>query len=401
MCLIAVVADKVCDLDVWYASIACYLIDAKYSFVTVELAISPSVDCKEVVLVLDGEPPSTAKRKAIQSGRNFRELIRISQSTVRPSNGVWDFRETIFDSELVTNKGYEGPEEWRVITSIDHDSVLFYGRETAVPRFAGADLRSNRGLSLLTLSGAEIRAGSLALLRVGFFLSRHFVRSGRGWRASLNSWWRTQWRHRPRRTFRTPYYTYSLGDYEALRNLGVARKLDQSRLWLRLEPFTRLDSNRYDSWRDATSSDLWVVGYGSSGVEIRSPRERLDEELTTRPTGYALYTQRDEDPDSPYGQAHLRLGKHFPHLEATASVLPRNDVLADIQWYGEIAGTTIRSYLHHLLVYMALLSLAVGLSIAYFGDVRGLVPILLVAYVVLVVAGVWAWQKLPVVSRPD
>lgn len=394
MSLVAVLPDRECDLAVLYASEVHYLVDSEYSFVTLELAIETGEDCRALAVVLDGVPPSTTRQAELPNSRNFRELLRISQCTITPNGQVWDFRDSFFDANLVTNRGYEGPDEWSRIVPVEYGHrVRQYGMDWAVPEFTERAFRSDGPISVLDLGQPDFFSSRRIRLRVGFFLTRRRLTETNRWKR----WWDSHWRHRPRMSFVTRYFTYSSKDYHHFGHLNVINRLQRSSLALTLEPFA---GGEYADLARTPTSDLWVVGYGPTGVAVRAPRVRLDEDAVARPTGYGLYTQTEENDDSPYWEAHFVPAQHIVQLQAQPRVRPRQDFPFEIQWYGELPGVTARRIAHAGARFLGIPAILLTLINVYAPDQAGaLIPVLLALYLVIVILSLWAWHHLPALRR--
>lgn len=395
MSLIAVVGDHDCELEVLYASEAHYLVDVAYSFVTLELAIKAAESCESISIVLDGLIPTANDSERLQSSWNFRELLGMSRCNVRPQGGVWDFRDTFFRPRLLTNRSYEGPDEWREIAVVrDGRDVRYVGRVAHVPEFRRKRFVGAGSLTLLTLNEAVIVAGEIHVLRLGFFLKRRT----RAARRRIVSWLRGLTAYRPQQSFVIRFYSYGDEDEAALRQFGVAERLRRSMLHLTLAPFVELAGGLREYADDATS-DIWVVGYGPGSATVRLPAMRLDEFALARRATLGLFTHEEEDEESPFWESHFYPRLHNVELQRQTQVRPRSG--NGIWWDAEFPGITVRGYAEALVPSMSALAILLAVGGAMVSGWPGqvapiLVPVVLIGNYVALWAryNVPAWRRL-------
>jgi hypothetical protein len=356
--VLAIVADHDCHVSVDYLSIAHYLIHGRYSYVTIEAAVRPSADCNAISLVLDGVLPGRKMLWWLQETWNFRELRDISQLTLRANAaGVWDFRDTFFHPDLRTNRGYEGPPEWRALNTIrDDQTIEMLGQEARIPHFGSTDVTRRGNLSLLRLGQSVLAANELSAIRVGFFLRRRTLK-----RQSLPfAIAERLLSHRPKTSFVTRVYTYSVDDEPDLDKLGVRRRLDASTLALTLAPFVKRVEGAAKDYADEVSSDLWIVGYARASVALQTP-EAPPEEPTSRAT-FGLFTQEREYHSSPFWDVHFRFGRNVPEWRGLDTTEPVKDFRYQIRWEAELPGLTLRNASQMLWPIVALTGLGLALS---------------------------------------
>jgi hypothetical protein len=399
MPLIAVLPDHDRGLAVLYSSQALYLVHETFCFYTIELALRTPEESNAIQLVLDGVPPRADQLVKLRAAPNFKELMKMGDCTIEPSNsGVWDFRETFFEPTLKTNIAYEGPAAWAEITTVRHDSVVTYeGQRASVPRFTRFDVRTDGKICLISASGDRVAADSVNVVRLGVLLARRRVEEMRWLRAWVNS----QIRHRPHASFITRFYSYDRDDTGSLERLGVAGRLNGTTMALTLKAFVDLSGQPgLSAYNETPTSDIWVVGYGASSVNVRSPRVRLDEHTEPRPTGLTLFTQREDSPQSPMWESHFVPRLHVAEFQSEHLVTPRRNVRWEIEWVGEVPGVTIRGVLSELVKYLSPVAVLIALVSIYAPDrATELVPILLIAYFLIVLVALTAYHHVPAIRR--
>lgn len=373
MSLIALLPDRKVSLDLLYSSEAHYVLDPGYSFLTLELAFSVGENCAGVGLLLDGTLPDEPTLQQLVRTPNFRELSRTSDCDVTPVDGVWDFRRTFFADHLRTNRGYEGPPSFQIKTVIDDQTVNYMGRTAEVPKFSSRSSSAEAGLTLLRFGGVDLKPGTLYLARVGFYLRRGALYKNR-WYSQILQVLASQ---RLSTDFRTHVYSYSAEVVPALTRLGVADRLERSRLWVTSDPFIGTTNVK-----STPTSDIWVVALGSKSINLRSPEMSISYSHATS----GLYTQRRDDPQAPYSNAHLQLADVPELSEGLANLSPRQDPLFEIEWAVSLPGVTLRGLGRLLLPLITVAGF--GLTLAILADAKEApkwVPIVLVLLVLVVV----------------
>jgi hypothetical protein len=311
MAILSIFPDRETDLYTYYLEEIHHVFYPQLTFLALEAAICPKEDINKFQLCVHGKVLATKPEidKIMKTKKAYKKLFKLSSCEIKPKNGIYDFRETWMADNLVTNKGYEGPQEFNQIEDkVTGKKIIYLGCLAEIPTLS-FEVEVSAGCSFVNVErtdGKEFSNDVIFPFRLGFFLK-----------------WPKQIEKSETGTYSYPIhvFSYSPSEVHQLYGNNIIHKClesDRCRLYFSLAPFIEkyienspsLPEDKLQelvNFKDEPTTDIWFVVYKEDQVTF--PTEILEgqPELSVRNSKHGLYTDDNENHDLPYKEYHMQL----------------------------------------------------------------------------------------------
>jgi len=340
MAIISIFPDRNIKLHTYYLEEVHYVFYPRLTYLALEGAICPEDTINQFQFCVHGGIiwDNSEIANIMETKRAYKELFDLSKCSITPQNGIYDFRNTWFQEDLITNKGYEGPREFNQIeVTVLGQSIKYYGcsAETPLLRF---DVEASDICSFVNVSRQDeddFSGNSIFPFRLGFFLQwprqESVEKDDKGY-------------------YKYPLhvFTYTSSEQDQLRRRPLISNFlrpDRCNLYVSLDPFVSKyiqeseqpaneKMQELDKYRDEPTTDIWFVVRKEDDAFL--PTELLEgqPEKSLRPTRHGLYSDT-QTRDLPYKEYHLHLKLNIRAYSQTRHINPHLHDLTSVEvsWF--------------------------------------------------------------------